>query len=287
MFDLYLKKENQKSPDLPITKLNKIQNIFIRKNWPIEGAFENNVFDNFCKMLAELKPEQCDLIISLTENFLWVQDYEYIKHFSIVFKKFISSYNFSSGKKIYICPLLPEEDFGKSKSSIYLLYLIKSHLAEIQRQYPDFVITYADAPNSVNLDQILNSNFTLCLIDDFIGTGETVERAIKYFTDKKIPKDSIVAMSLVAMKFGLSKLNSDGYVTYTNIECDKGLSPNGTEEQIEIMQNIENAIKVNDNFKFGYGSSEALVKMMRTPNNTFPIYWYQKKKQNQYAPFPR
>ena len=284
---MYLKKENQKSPELPITEFNRIQNIFTRNNWPIEGVFGNNVFDNFCKMLAELTPEQCDLIISLTEKFLWVQDFEYIKYFSVVFKKFINSYDFSKNKKIYICPLLPEDDFGKSKSSISLIYLIKSHLIEIQRQYPDFTITYADSPNLVNLDLIKNNNFTLCLIDDFIGTGETVERATKYFIDKEIPQNSIVILSLVAMKFGLCKLNSEGYVAYTNIECDKGLSPSGNQEQLELMKNIEDAIKVDDDFKFGYGASESLVKMMRTPNNTFPIYWHQKKGRNKYAPFPR
>lgn len=284
---MYFKKANQKSSDLSITEFNRIQNIFARKNWPIEGVFGNNVFDNFCTMLAELKPEQCDLIISLTENFLWVQDFEYIKYFSCVFKKFVTSHNFANKKKIYICPLLPEEDFGKSKSSVSLLYLIKSNLTEIQRQYSEFVITYADSPTSVNLELIKNSGFTLCLIDDFIGTGETVERATKFFIDRAIRKDSIVVLSLVAMKFGLSKLNSESYVTYTNIECDKGLSPSGSVEQIEIMRNIEAAIKVTDDFKFGYGASEALVKMMRTPNNTFPIYWHQKKGRNKHAPFPR
>lgn len=284
---MYLKKANQKAPTLPITEFYRIQNIFIRKNWPIEGVFDNSVFENFCNMLAELEPEQCKLVIDLTEKFLWVQEYEYIKYFSFVLKKFITSYNFANEKKIYICPLLPEEDFGKSKSSVSLIYLIKSHLTEIQRQYPEFIITYSDSPNSVNLDLVKNDGFTLCLVDDFIGTGETVERATKYFVDRKIPKDSIVILSLVAMKFGLSTLNSKGYVTYTNTECDKGLSPNGSLEQIEVMQSIEAAIKVDDDFKFGYKSSEALVKMMRTPNNTFPIYWHHKKGKNKYAPFPR
>ena len=52
------------------------------------------------------------------------------------------------------------------------------------------------------------------------------------------------------------------------------------------MKNIEEAIQVSDDYKFGYKGSEALVKMIRTPNNTFPIYWLRNKK-NKFAPFPR
>lgn len=38
--------------------------------------------------------------------------------------------------------------------------------------------------------------------------------------------------------------------------------------------------------ELGYAESEALVTMIKTPNNTFPFYWYE-KNSNSYAPFPR
>lgn len=282
---MYFKKENQKSPELSIKDFVRIQEIFKQKNWPIEDYFSDDVFENFCNMLAGLEPEQCNLVINLTEKFLWVQDSAYIKHFSVAFDSFISSYSFSRGKNIYICPLLPEEDFGKSKSSISLLYLVKSHLGAIQRKYSEFSITYADSPNAVKLDKI-RDNYTLCLIDDFIGTGDTVERASKYFLDRNISKNMMTIVSLVSMSSGLDDLNNKGYITYTDISCDKGITDGGNETQIELMKNIEESIKVSDNYKFGYKGSEALVKMIRTPNNTFPIYWLRNKK-NKFAPFPR
>ena len=282
---MYFKKENQKSPELSIKDFVRIQEIFKQKNWPIEDYFSDDVFENFCNMLAGLEPEQCNLVINLTEKFLWVQDSAYIKHFSVAFDSFISSYSFSRGKNIYICPLLPEEDFGKSKSSISLLYVVKSHLGAIQRKYSDFSITYADSPNAVKLDKI-RDNYTLGLIDDFIGTGDTVERASKYFLDRNISKNMMTIVSLVSMSSGLDDLNNKGYITYTNISCEKGITDGGNETQIELMKNIEESIKVSDNYKFGYKGSEALVKMIRTPNNTFPIYWLRNKK-NKFAPFPR
>ena len=135
-----LKKENQKSPELSIHDFIRIQEIFNQKNWPIEEGFDDHVFENFCNMLACLEIEQRELVINLTEKFLWVQEHTYTKHFSVAFDTFIKSHDFSRGKKIYICPLLPEEDFEKSKSSIFLLYFVKASLRAIQSKYPDFAI---------------------------------------------------------------------------------------------------------------------------------------------------
>ena len=89
------------------------------------------------------------------------------------------------------------------------------------------------------------------------------------------------------MNEGVKILNSNGYTVYSAVQCNKGLSENGTIEQIEMMKSIEDQIRIDEVFRFGYHSSEALVKMMRTPNNTFPIYWFHKRNRNKYAPFPR
>ena len=55
------------------------------------------------------------------------------------------------------------------------------------------------------------------------------------------------------------------------------------------MSSIETSIGVTEDYRLGYASSEALVSMIRTPNNTFPIYWFRNKKEklNLHAPFPR
>lgn len=276
---------NQKSPEIPISDFIRIQKIFTEKNWPIEDPFDEKFFDNFCCLLAEMNMEQRNLMLSLTEKFLWVQEKEYIRKFAEVFDRFTTAYNFSKGKKIYLCPLLPEEDFGKVKSSVALFYLVKTHLRAIQQKYPDFQITYADSPHLVDIDTV-KRGYALCLVDDFIGTGETVERAANYFLDRKVEKNRMAILSLVGMKSGISMLNKKGYITYTAICCEKGLSGHGDTAQIELMKQIEKTIKVKKGYEFGYGSSEALVRMMRTPNNTFPIYWFRNKK-NKFAPFPR
>jgi hypothetical protein len=44
----------------------------------------------------------------------------------------------------------------------------------------------------------------------------------------------------------------------------------------ETMESIESFLQYDKNEQFGYNRTEALVKMNRTPNNTFPFYWKDK-----------
>ena len=114
---------NQKSPELPIKDFIRIQNIFTEKNWPIEDFFEDNVFENFCQLLAGLNFEQRDLLLSLTENFLWVQESEYVKYFSKVFHSFITSYVFSRGKKFIFAHCFRKKILG-SPRVLYLCFTL-------------------------------------------------------------------------------------------------------------------------------------------------------------------
>ena len=75
------RKINQKSPQLSMKEIAKLKDLFEQKNWPIEGDYDEPVFENFCNWLAGYNPEQCDLLISLTEKFLWIRNLEYNKYF--------------------------------------------------------------------------------------------------------------------------------------------------------------------------------------------------------------
>lgn len=53
---------------------------------------------------------------------------------------------------------------------------------------------------------------------------------------------------------------------------------------------ISKKLKVkNKSLYLGYKKSEGLVTMIKTPNNTFPFYWYEGKRDGKFmmAPFPR
>ena len=168
-----------------------------------------------------------------------------------------------------------------------LYYLVAASKNEIQQKYNTFNISFIDTPNKI-FDIMKDGNFIVCLIDDFIGTGETAFSATQFFMDKNILNNNIAIVSLVAMKVGYNYLKTEGLEVFYSILKEKGISDSyrNVEKETLIMQRIEQKIGVKPSFKFGYGQSEALVRMIHTPNNTFPIYWLYNKK-NEYAPFPR
>ena len=55
------------------------------------------------------------------------------------------------------------------------------------------------------------------------------------------------------------------------------------------MLRIEKMIPAGSFFSLGYNDSEALVTLLRTPDNTFPIFWKEYKKNGKKfeGPFSR
>ena len=100
-------------------------------------------------------------------------------------------------------------------------------------------------------------------------------------------------MTLVIQEIGLKRLNDDGIDVYYWMKRKRGISESTVIQDIPkaaaIMQALEARIDVHPTDRFGYGKSEALVAMDRTPNNTFPVFWksHQVDGVPWPAPFPR
>jgi hypothetical protein len=52
------------------------------------------------------------------------------------------------------------------------------------------------------------------------------------------------------------------------------------------MKKIEEKLNVEKKYLFGYKRSEALISLIRTPNNTFPVFW-KTYQHNNIVPFSR
>jgi len=286
----------QKS-NVNINLVNKITHLFERKGWHIIDSPDDpeSLFSRFCNMLDGLKPEQQELILKLTERYLRVNFKEYLSQFKLATSQ-VEKNIIERAPKIYIMPLLPKEDIGKSKSSTFLAHLCKGVDFKYDKLYSRTKFFVIDTIES--LPQNFNSGTSIIfLVDDFIGTGETAEAALNFLVkDTGILQEKIIIISLVAQKEGINRLLKLGAKVYSSVIRDKGITDmysNPIRRQyLSIMRKIENIIADNKKFRitfrFGYGKSEALVTMHRTPNNTFPIYWHESKKRGRYsAPFPR
>lgn len=192
-------------------------------------------------------------------------------------------------KSFYVLPIIQECDKGKPKSSTTVAYAFKS--PEISEN-----IFFENKKMIVNdikgIPQNINKSSTsnVILVDDFVGTGES---ALTFLEEneyiKNINKDKIFFIFIAGMQDGIKRIQEKGYTVFCSYIQEKGIDSipnlNKKQEYILLMEKLETSYSIKENVKFGYGHSEALISLVRTPNNTFPIFWDGKK--NIYAPFER
>lgn len=276
---------------MELDELSQITILFERMGWEIEPG-NKSLFKRFCDLIERIKDsEHRNMMIDLTGEFLRISDEKYSSQIKKIFISFLSENSFES---IYILPLLSKKDSIESniKSSYAVAYAFRGvsikYIDELEGRSLKVIDRLNDIKNyNKNKDYIL-------LVDDFIGTGDTALDAIEYLMEVdniNLNFDNIGILSIVCLETGFNIIENLGVPVYTCFKLKKGISDiadiNKREKYISYMTILENNLKINKNERFGYKSSEALVSMIRTPNNTFPIYRYENLKKKIFAPFPR
>lgn len=130
--------------------------------------------------------------------------------------------------------------------------------------------------------------FNLVIIDDFIGTGNTVARKVKYVRKTLdglgIEGVSIYVCSLAAMNFSKNVVANVVKDSYSYMYLYKGISELAPEAKRGAYTTEMNALEAHlywsrnkrKIFSFGYEKSETLFSLETTnvPNNVFPIFWW-------------
>lgn len=141
---------------------------------------------------------------------------------------------------------------------------------------------------------VAKDDWTIVLLDDFIGTGRTIKRKVGWFLDE-LAKDgkhnvSVKAVAIAGMEESKNCLDELEVECFCPVWLRKGISDHFDGDALDYstksMQSLEN--KLGAKFKgmylprFGYGRSEALfcVEAYNVPNNVFPIFWWPVTKDN-------
>ena len=271
----------------------KVSELFAKKNWEIDNSEEvgNSLFNRYCQRLLEVgENAKRELMLELTERYLWIPEEEYVEHLINVLIKLVSDNKAIHEKsKMYVMPLIAPDDMGKPKSSVMLSYLFNSVKLRHDRKLSKYMFQVEN--DIVQVAEYLKEDGSfLILADDFIGTGETAEKCIIHMQEKGIPTEKIIVVSLVAQEKGIEYLEKYSVYLVTNIIRQRGISDFYEGEQlsgkISMRREIENKMSVKKKYRLGYSGSEALVTLCRTPNNTFPLFWEESGNMKM-APFPR
>ncbi|MEM0580990.1 MULTISPECIES: phosphoribosyltransferase [unclassified Blautia] len=271
--------------------------IFNDQNWEIEESTndEYSIFDIFCKRLEDLETDaDRELMIELTRKYLVVGAGEYYKYMFDVFKKFINCNRdvMMDIDTIHIFPVQDKDYPEKTKSGNMMCYLFQGLLMrrfDVFRNKRVRIIETFDG-----LVKHKDDIKCLLVVDDFVGSGDTLLGCVNSIEEKGIEKEKIKVLTLVLQECGKKVADEYGVEIYTSVLRNKGITDNYSEQEAqekkEQMKRISKRFKVKDkNLYLGYKESEGLVSMIKTPNNTFPFYWYEGKREGKLslAPFPR
>lgn len=272
------KHKKEKLPQLSVTRLEQLRNLFAKKEWPIEEEVELSVFERFYKTLTMLDDNEQGFLIDFSYRFDHIPLSRYLQFMK---KPLQSLRNDSEGYTLLFVTCSPKADVGAVKSSSAVLYQLKGTTIK----------QHVDLNPKVVVDNItkvpqytIDDKTKVVLVDDFVGTGDTAVAAIDYIHEL-VPslKDNsqIIVFSIIALHQGIERLRKIGVKTYYAIERRKAITEEICECKREAaastMHSIENRLKkLKKMYCFGYKESEALVCLERCPNNTFPIYWLTK-----------
>lgn len=294
-----------KSPSVLLDHLAKLMEIFEMKKWPMgdekskKGTIpedsSKNLFMNFCELLAELELEEQELVLKLTEDYL---RYTYIDYPVLMSKtlRMIDKEIITNSSKIFILPLVSPKDREKGivKSAHGMLYQI---MHDIIPKDPNLgpirhkILSLHDV-SFLDINHSNRHKSLLLFFDDFIGSGSTACQALwEYWNLYRVDGDTVAVLALVAQKNGISLLRQHYFDNiYAYRIRKRGISDSNKFPDIlrplSIMDSIESKMKVSPKYRRGFGKSEALVTMIRTPNNTFPVYWWSKTKPRKDWPAP-
>ncbi|SFE87781.1 phosphoribosyltransferase-like protein [Spirosoma endophyticum] len=290
MHKSFRRKKEFTSKTRPITPslLLKIRQKFIQKGWAIEDDHENTCFQRYCSMISGLvNDEQENFIFDLTDRFLTIEDREYERYFFYSVKNLLRAVQC---KNIYVIPMIAPEDIGYSvKSGGRVAYLLKGTKIKTFSEYKQQTIKLYE--NIERLPDDLSKDEIIILTDDFMGSGDTAIKAINHIFKIKpnLRYAKIIIICIAALRTGVELLESRGIDVYATVILNKGISdyyePSDKIFYLSLMDQIENRIKAPYNYKLGYKQSEALISLIRPPNNTFPVFWLDNKIAK--SPFPR
>lgn len=183
-------------------------------------------------------------------------------------------------------------------SGQHVLYALKYYLAALKWTRYTTVNQYNHSHKVFKENQ--NQDRYLILVDNFIGSGKTVLSRLAWINQifnqlgYEIPK--IYVKVALCTRTGYDVLTNAGINLYAaQIVEDKLIDNLFTSEKdkyIELMKNIEEKLlklyytkkgKPKPVPSLGYGEAQVAISIedMNTPNNVFPIFWWQYNSNNQ------
>ncbi|RYZ91092.1 MAG: hypothetical protein EOP06_07190 [Proteobacteria bacterium] len=268
---------------LTFAELDEIRERVSRKGWLnlIHHPEDGKLVDRIVSCSSVLNPEQRTLFGKLIDAYLYIPEVR--QDIYDLWTKIRATCDLY--QRVYLAPLKKRAE-KRTKSGDHICYVLSSLFPQHDQKF-----RFLGTPFS---DEIINlPEHCIVLVDDFVGTGETLEECYEQFSLKHPGMTAVVA-TIVAQEQGITAAARIGVEILTNHRRSRTISDGiaiagEPAENLRIYSSIEGSVGVAHEYRLGYGASEATVTISRTPDNTLPIFWTNANQEEfkWSAPFPR
>jgi hypothetical protein len=163
--------------------IGRLSKIFNDKHW--SRLFDElgfaDILPNFVAIIGELTDDEADLLLTLTEDYLYVDANEIDRIFREIYLgigiDLIASY-----EQIYFLPLrAPSINSSKTKSHSSVHYPAFHRLQLLCREKGAVKIASYDSMASLGNELSCRKECLIIFVDDFIGTGESAMKALEIY----------------------------------------------------------------------------------------------------------
>lgn len=270
--------------ELTMQDLSDIFQLFNHKGWLIDEKNKSSLYNRFRRTYEKFDTEERKLLINLSYQYEMVPLSQYQTLLTKVLSNTVKNH-LGQKQTIYVYPIKKKVHNDYVKSADVVTYLCNGtnirYIDELSKK--EFVCLGSLERVKEKKPNILKSK--LVIVDDFIGSGNYATDVVNEIITLDIPVEQIVIVTLYITQNALDRVqNLSCGVEYGEVieSCISKL----TASEKEILARMEQAIGVDAEFSFGYSHSGALISLIRTPNNTLPVFW--KTNGRAYTPpFPR
>ena len=279
---------------LDLQTLGELTSIWASKKWEFVSAEESSqAFDWMCSMFERIPKDLHWVALNLFRSYSL---YSFNRYQSLLISalSMIKIVGYENIERVVFSPLLnPSDDRrGSAKSGHTLPYLARYTPLPNDSFIKSLKIDAVASPSSIP-EYLKNGPTLVILLDDFIGSGDTAKNAVFKCQEQIRAEDKILVIGLVVMTKAVSTLERFGIKLIYGALERKGIEENDLfpdkKSAYAMIDIVENDFDIHIDERWGYNKSEALVTMLRTPDNTFPMFWCTRNLDGSTwpAPFPR
>ena len=221
----------------------------------------------------------CELFQQLNDNIVDnVGCYELLCEMALAIKK-----NETEGAHTALCVMRTKNDKDADGSQAIINELKMPLALTVDFKYGHSAVCFEE------IHRLYNKGFRhFIVVDDFIGSGKTVEARYKHFLNLHLAGANISFYFMAGMAKGISYCKNRGIPIHCSKIMHKGISGHYRKEEllkrIWSMRYLESQLgresgdtKLKEN-SWGYGHAEALYcrQFGHIPNSVFPLFWWNK-----------